>query len=65
MSNKNITKVIYEYIESNNISISQICKDTNISLEEIIREDRKLNATEMLRLCEYLNVQPEMFNCKN
>lgn len=61
MSDKNVTEHIYKYIVNNSISISRITKDTGISLEKIINEDRKLNATELLKLCEYLNIQPDKF----
>ncbi len=61
MFDKNVTKHIYEYIVNNNISLSQINEYTGISVDEIISEGRKLNATELLSLCEYLNIQPNRF----
>lgn len=59
MSESNITNDIYNYVIKNNISITQICKDTDISLDKIIKENRKLSATELLEICRYLNIQPE------
>ena len=61
MFDKSVTKHIYEYIVNNNISLSQINEYTGISVDEIISEGRKLNATELLSLCEYLNIQPNRF----
>ena len=50
MFDKSVTKHIYEYIVNNNISLSQINEYTGISVDEIISEGRKLNATELLSL---------------
>lgn len=57
---KTITKRIAEYISHNQISISQITLDTGISGEKLqIDTTGTLNATELLVLCDYLNIRPE------
>lgn len=62
MDKLDITNKIMEYIETNNISIEQIARDTQISSRKLRRETKeRLMATEFLRLCQYLNVRPEDF----
>lgn len=52
---------IANYIKSNNISVSQISKDTGIDEEKLLGNQQPFSAAEFLELCFYLNVRPEDF----
>lgn len=56
-----VSKKITNYIKSNNISVSQISKDTGIDEEKLLGNLQPFNATEFLELCFYLNIRPEDF----
>lgn len=60
MGKGNVTLILAEYIQQNQISISQIAKDTGISEDKLhAKSTEKLNATEFLTLCSYLGIKPE------
>lgn len=59
MEKNSTTKLLYEYISRNNISLKQIQKDLNMEIEEMVKENRILSASEFLRICKYLNLPPE------
>ncbi len=57
-----VTSKIGMYISENKIDVDRIVKDTNIPESKLKGDTKeKLNATEFLCLCQYLNVKPEMF----
>jgi hypothetical protein len=56
-----VSRKIANYIKLNNISISQISKDTGIDEEKLLGNLQPFSAGEFLELCFYLNIRPEDF----
>lgn len=55
-----ISKRIINYIEKNSLSIEMIADKTGISADLLSNKSkRKLNATEMLEICNYLDIDPK------
>ncbi len=55
-----ITKRIINYIEKNALSIEVIADKTGINADLLSdKSRRKLNATEMLEVCNYLDIDPK------
>ncbi len=60
-NNDNISMKIVNYIEENQISLSEIEKYVGISIERLKSADIVFSATEFLELCSYLHLKPEDF----
>lgn len=60
-NNDNISKKIVNYIEENQISLSEIEKYTQIAKERLEDSNIVFSATEFLDLCSYLHLKPEDF----
>lgn len=60
-NNDNISKKIVNYIEENQISLSEIEKYTKITKERLEDCNIVFSATEFLDLCSYLHLKPEDF----
>ncbi|MCM1287670.1 MAG: helix-turn-helix domain-containing protein [Clostridium sp.] len=55
-----ITKRIINYIEKNSLSIEVVADKTGVSADLLSdNSKRKLNATEMLEICKYLDIDPK------
>lgn len=55
-----ISKRIINYIEKNSLSIDTIAEKTGVSVDLLSKKSkRKLNATEMLEICNYLDIDPK------
>ncbi|MCM1083758.1 MAG: helix-turn-helix domain-containing protein [Clostridium sp.] len=55
-----ITKRIINYIEKNSLSIEVVADKTGVSADLLSdNSKRKLNATEMLEICNYLDIDPK------
>lgn len=55
-----ITKRIINYIEKNSLSIEVIADKTGVNVDLLSNKNkRKLNATEMLEICNYLDIDPK------
>ncbi|MBD5096831.1 MAG: hypothetical protein HDT40_07505 [Lachnospiraceae bacterium] len=56
----NISKRIINYIEKNSLPIEMIADKTGVSVDLLSNKSkRKLNATEMLEICNYLDIDPK------
>lgn len=56
----NISKRIINYIEKNSLSIEMIADKTGVNVDLLSNNSkRKLNATEMLEVCNYLDIDPK------
>lgn len=54
-----ITKEIVDYIKKNNISVTEISEKTKVDINLLSgNSERKMNATEMLEVCSYLEIDP-------
>lgn len=54
-----ITKEIIEYIKNNNISVAEVSEKTKVDINLLSGNlDRKMNATELLEVCSYLELDP-------
>ena len=54
-----ITREIVEYIKKNNISVTEISEKTKVDINLLSgNSERKMNATEMLEVCSYLEIDP-------
>ena len=54
-----ITKEIVEYIKKNNISVTEVSEKTKVDINLLSGNlDRKMNATELLEVCSYLELDP-------
>lgn len=62
LEQKKVTRQLAKYLQENMIQTKQVSLDTNVP-EEKLRVDGKedLSAGEFLSLCQYLNIQPELF----
>ena len=55
-----ITERIINYIEKNSLSIEVIADKTGVNVDLLSNKNkRKLNATEMLEICNYLDIDPK------
>lgn len=55
-----VTKWLVEYIQNQQISIIQIQKVLGIPIDKLYPDTKKhLNADEFLRLCAYLEIDPQ------
>lgn len=55
----NVEKEIDKYLRKNNISATDVSRKTKVDIKLLTgKPDRKMNATEMLRVCSYLGIQP-------
>ncbi len=55
-----ISKRIIHYIEKNSLSIEMIADKTGVNVDLLSNKSkRKLNATEMLEICNYLDIDPK------
>lgn len=55
-----ITKHLINYIADNSLSIESISDATGVDLNVLKNQgNRKLNATEMLEVCHYLQIDPK------
>lgn len=55
-----ITKRLINYIEKNSLSIKVIADKTGVNVDLLSNKSRrKLNATEMLEVCNYLDIDPK------
>ena len=55
-----ISKRIINYIEKNSLSIEMIADKTGVNVDLLSNKSkRKLNATEMLEICNYLDIDPK------
>ncbi len=61
MKPNDVTSRIAQYIADHNISVGQIARATKISKEKLVPGGKRLNATELLELCSFLNIHPEDF----
>ncbi len=62
LEHKNITESVVQYLHNSNISIAQTASDLGISEDKLrICNDTRLDASEFLALCQYLNMRPEDF----
>ncbi|MDD3205907.1 MAG: hypothetical protein PHS74_09280 [Lachnospiraceae bacterium] len=65
LEEKNITEKIADYIMDNRISVVQTARDLGISESKLLsKNNENLDADEFLRLCSYLNLNPESFKRK-
>lgn len=56
----NISKKIINYIEKNSLSIEMIADKTGVNVDLLSNNSkRKLNATEMLEVCNFLDIDPK------
>lgn len=56
----NISKKIINYIEKNSLSIEMIADKTGVNVDLLSKNSkRKLNATEMLEVCNFLDIDPK------
>lgn len=56
----NISKRIINYIEKNSLSIEMIADKTGVNVDLLSNNSkRKLNATEMLEVCNFLDIDPK------
>lgn len=63
LKKKSVTIWLAEYLQNNHISTKQVAEHTGISEKKLLTGTTKtLNATELLELCAYLNIQPEEIN---
>lgn len=71
MKQSNVTATLAQYIRQNHISVTQVSKDTGIPepklsvFDDVVRDEFKLNASEFLTLCAYLNIKPEEVGQEN
>lgn len=57
-----VTNRIAKYIQDNHIPVERIMKDTGIPEEKLVPgTEFKLDSTEFLTLCRYLQIKPEHF----
>ena len=54
----NASAKIVKHIKENNISITQIEKDTGVSAEKLSDDSAVFVASEFLELCSYLGLNP-------
>ena len=56
----NISKKIINYIEKNSLSIEMIADKTGVNVDLLSNNSkRKLNATDMLEVCNFLDIDPK------
>lgn len=56
-----MTEQIIRYIQKNALSMEDIAKATGVELSLLQEQHRSLNATELLEICNYLQMDPWMF----
>lgn len=56
-----MTEQIIRYIQKNTLSMKEIEKETGVELSLLQEQHRSLNATELLEICRYLQLDPWMF----
>ncbi len=55
-----MTKKIIDYIDKNSISMEAVADETGVSIDLLKSNGkRKLNATEMLEICKFLDIDPK------
>lgn len=55
-----ITKRIIDYIEKKSLSVEMIADKTGVNADLLSNKGkRKLNATEMLEVCNFLDIDPK------
>lgn len=55
-----MTKKIINYIDKNSISMEAVADETGVSIDLLKSNGkRKLNATEMLEICKFLDIDPK------
>ena len=60
MGKTNVTSDIANYLQENRIEPCRVSRDTGIAVRKLRPDGASaLNATELLVLCEYLQVEPE------
>lgn len=55
----NSSKNIVEYIRINKIPVNQMANDIGIPEERLMDEEVDFSASELLVICDYLNIRPE------
>lgn len=61
VSKMHMTEQIIRYIQKNTLSMKEIEKETGVELSLLQEQHRSLNATELLEICRYLQLDPWMF----
>lgn len=53
-----MTRKIIEYIGEHAVSVEELARETGVELDVLNAAGRPLNATEFLKICHYLHLDP-------